>query len=218
MNISRPRVIIILLLFTLTFVLLQDVTGIHRTPIKQELSNFPVTLDEWQAVSSRESTEGVIKLLGVDDYIEYNYIGISGEQINFYAAYYEAVGGGKGYHSPKNCIPGGGWGIEAVNTVEITPSGQDSPVTVSEMIIRNRNEYQVVYYWYQNRGRVIASEYWEKVYLVLDAVTKKRRDGSFIRLMAYAPNGDIEKARNSLRQFAKLSLAELVNFLPGDTL
>ncbi len=41
--------------------------------------------------------------------------------------------------------------------------------TVSEMLIRSGPNYQVVLYWYQNKGRIIASEYWEKIYLVLDA-------------------------------------------------
>ena len=216
MKISIPRVCIVLFLFALTYFLLQDVTGVHRTPIKLTLAKFPVVLGSWQAVSSRESSDGVIKLLGVDDYIEYNYSDSNGQRVNFYAAYYEAVGGGSGYHSPKNCIPGGGWGIDTVNTVEIIPKGQNTPVNISEMIIRNRNEYQVVYYWYQNRGRIIASEYWEKIYLVLDAITKKRRDGTFVRLMAPAPDGNLKTARESLQQIASLAVVELENFLPGE--
>lgn len=213
-KISLFRAAVLFLLFGVTFFLLQDVTGVNPTPIKRTLSEFPKQLDGWKATSSRESSEGVIKLLGVDDYIEYNYRN-GKELVNFYAAYYESVGGGKGYHSPKNCIPGGGWGIDAVNKVSITPKGSQHSVTVSEMVIRNRNEYQVVYYWYQNRGRVIASEYWEKMYQVLDAITKKRRDGSFIRLMAYAPDGNLEKARASLTEFAALSLEALDAHLPG---
>ncbi len=213
-KVSFLRVAILLALFGVTFFFLQDVTGVRPTPIKKTLAEFPTQLDNWKATSSRESSEGVIKLLGVDDYIEYNYS--NGEElVNFYAAFYESVGGGKGYHSPKNCIPGGGWGIDATSTVTITPNGSQHSVSVSEMVIRNRNEYQVVYYWYQNRGRVIASEYWEKVYQVLDAITKKRRDGSFIRLMTYAPEGDLEKARVSLQQFAALSLGALEAHLPG---
>lgn len=154
-------------------------------------------------------------MLGVDDYIEYNYSTPAGQPVNFYAAFYESVGTGGGYHSPKNCIPGGGWGIDAVKTVTFQPKGGQAPVTVAEMIIRNRNEYQVVFYWYQNRGRIISSEYWEKVYLVLDAILKKRRDGTFVRLMVPAPNGDIQQAEKVLQQFAAQAVTELENFLPG---
>lgn len=218
MNISLPRTFILLALFAATFFLLKDVSGVHRTSIIKPLALFPANLGEWKKVSLRKSGEEVIKILGVDDYIQYNYVNQAGQRVNFYAAFYEAVGNGKGYHSPKNCIPGGGWGIEEINTVEITPNGYESPVTISEMIIRNRNEYQVVYYWFQNRGRIIASEYWEKIFLVTDAILKKRRDGTFVRLMAYAEEGDIETARKRLTAFAKISLSELNNFLPGKSI
>ena len=58
--------------------------------------------------------------------------------------------------------------------------GKDE-ATVSEMLIRNGDEYQVVLYWFQNRGRIIASEYWEKIYLVLDALIKRTKRRQFYK-------------------------------------
>lgn len=214
-TLSAYRVFLVLLLFVVTFILLQGVSGTVRTPIKKPLSLFPTVLGEWQALASQASSQAVVEMLGVDDYIEFNYVGPSGPAVNFYAAFYEAVGVGGGYHSPQNCIPGGGWGIDAVKTLQIEPRGGHGPVTVSEMIIRNRNEYQVVLYWYQNRGRIIHSEYWEKIYQVLDAIFLKRRDGTFVRLMTPAPGGDIQQAEKTLQQFAGWALPELDTFLPG---
>lgn len=214
-KIPLPRVLLVLALLACTFLLLQNVSGTRRTPIKQPLAQFPTTLGDWQVNSSRRSADSVIKLLGVDDYIEYNYASPKGPSLNFYAAFYESVGTGGGYHSPKNCIPGGGWGIDAVKTITILPKGYQTPVTVAEMVIRNRNEYQVVLYWYQNRGRIISSEYWEKIYLVLDAIFKQRRDGTFVRLMVPAPDGDIAQAEKVVAQFATQIIPELNNFLPG---
>lgn len=214
-NISPYRVFLVLVLFAATFFSLQGVSGTVRTPIKQSLAKFPTTLGEWKVISNRASTEAVIQMLGVDDYVEYNYRNPTGQPLNFYAAYYESVGTGGGYHSPKNCIPGGGWGIDSAKIVEVQPFGSSSPVKVSAMIIRNRNEYQVVLYWYQNRGRIIYSEYWEKIYQVLDAITMKRRDGTFVRLMAPALNGDIQTTEKLLTDFAGLTATELEQFLPG---
>lgn len=214
-NTSPYRVLMVLALLVTTYLLLQGVSGTVRTPIKQSLNNFPSTLGEWKVLSSRASTDEVVKMLGVDDYVEYNYANPAGRALNFYAAFYESVGTGGGYHSPKNCIPGGGWGIDSVKTVQLAPSDGRAPVTVSEMIIRNRNEYQVVMYWYQNRGRIIGSEYWEKIYLVLDAVLMKRRDGTFVRLMAPVANGTIEQTEQQLQGFAPLAMKELERFLPG---
>ena len=214
-KISLYRVVLVLLLLGCTAFLLQGVTGTVRTPIKKPLAKFPTTLGEWQVTSSHESSEAVVKMLGVDDYIEYNYTAPSLPPVNFYAAFYESVGTGGGYHSPQNCIPGGGWGIDVVKTVEIVPKGAQEPVKITGMIIRNRNEYQVVMYWYQNRGRIIHSEYWEKIYQVLDAVVLGRRDGTFVRLLAPVVNNDIQATEQALQQFAGLALTELDNFLPG---
>jgi len=212
---SIPRLLIVLALFGATFFLLHGVTGTVRTPIKQPLEKFPLQVDNWKVISSHKSSDQVIKILGVDDYIEYNYTGPTGQTINFYAAFYESVGTGGGYHSPKNCIPGGGWGIDSIKTVQVPAPKGSPPVKVSEMLIRNGSEYQIVFYWYQNRGRIIASEYWEKIYLVLDAVLMKRRDGTFVRLMAPVHAGDITKTEQELQHFASLAMNELTKFLPG---
>jgi EpsI family protein len=214
-NISLYRVLLVLLLLGGTLFSLQGVTGTTRIPIKRSLTSFPAALGEWQATSSRESLPAVVEMLGVDDYVEYNYTAPHLPPVNFYAAFYESVGTGGGYHSPKNCLPGGGWEIDSAQTAEIVPKGARAPVKLTAMIIRNRNEYQVVVYWYQNRGRIIASEYWEKIYQVVDAVVMGRRDGAFIRLLAPVVNNDIRKTEQVLYQFAGLAIAELDNFLPG---
>jgi EpsI family protein len=158
-------------------------------------------------------------MLGVDDYIQYNYIRSDGRRINLYVGYYDVVGMGKGYHSPKNCIPGGGWGIDRIVGRKLDSSGYDSDVkTISEMIIRRGNEYQVVFYWYQNRGRIIASEYWEKIYQVLDALLLGRRDGTFVRVMASVPGDDIEITQADLQEFSAKVMVQLKEYLPGETL
>ncbi len=215
MKISTTRTIIVLACFLVAFFLLQNVTGTQRTSILQPLSSFPEKIDRWHMKNARLSSDAVISMLGVDDYFDYSYRTSDGKQVNMYVAYYESVGTGGGYHSPKNCLPGGGWGISHVEKVVISPATKNKPVEITKMIIKNRSEYQVVYYWYQNRGRIIHSEYWEKIYLVLDAIFKGRRDGSFVRLMVYAGEDNIDQAEESLNEFAALIIPELEKFIPG---
>ena len=203
------RVCIVLACILITFILLQSVTGTNATPILQPLSNFPQQIGQWTLQNTRQSSEGVIDLLGVNDYIDYTYQDNNGNIINFYVGFYESVGTTGSYHSPKNCLPGGGWGIDSTKTIKI------DQVNVSEMIIRNGSQYKVVLYWFQNRGRIIASEYLEKIYLVLDALFMKRRDGSFVRLMVQTPHSSIDKAEILLKNFAQLSMTQLDNYLPG---
>jgi EpsI family protein len=165
------------------------------------------------------SSTAVNDLLKVDDYIHYTYQTNLRPPITLYIAYYESVGTGGGYHSPKNCLPGGGWSISEVKPFQLdTTAAQGGKTTVTEMIIRNRNEHQVVLYWYQNRGKTIYSEYWEKIHLVIDAILKGRRDGSFIRIMVYAPDGNIQETEREAKEFAESVYNELQQFIPGSSI
>ncbi len=212
------RALLIFVMFGLTWYILQLTTTVSPVVINRSLSSFPQVIGDYRLSKSFQSSAGVLELLGVDDYIQYNYVSDTGDNINLYVGYYGAVGVEGSYHSPKNCIPGGGWGIDSVKKVQLNQGIEgDSKSTVSEMLIRRGSEYQVVLYWYQNRGRIIASEYWEKIYLVLDALFKSRRDGSFVRIMSTAANEDIADTETRLKAFSEDVMLLLENHLPGDS-
>lgn len=217
--ISKSRIVIVLSLLALTWYVLQSTTGVTAVNIKKPLSAFPGRVGEYHLADSFQSSAEVLDLLGVDDYIQYNYTDDKKNRINFYVGFYKAVGVSGSYHSPKNCLPGGGWGIDTVKRVVVDAGIEGSQqATISQMLIRNGDSYQVVLYWYQNRGRIIASEYWEKVYLVLDAIFKGRRDGTFVRIMTLAEDGDIKGAEDRAYQFAREVVPILENHLPGANL
>lgn len=212
----KGRILIVLLLFAATWYILQVTSSVTRIPIKKPLGFFPEQIGEYRLNTSFQSSSGAVKLLGVDDYIDYNYVNPSGMPVNLYVGFYSSVGVGGGYHSPKNCLPGGGWELDTVKTVQLQAGIEGKKKsTVTEMLIRNGDQDQVVLYWYQNRGRIIASEYWEKVYLVLDALLKGRRDGSFVRIMVPVKDSDIEGAEIQVQKFAEQAMVQLGNFLPG---
>lgn len=213
--ISKIRVFIILSLVGCSWYLLQITSEVQPVPIKQSLSQVPNQIGHYSLADSFQSSADVLELLGVDDYIQYNYLDDQGHRINLYVGYYRAVGVSGAYHSPKNCLPGGGWGIDTVREVTLPSSAGNEDVTVSEMMIRNGSDYQVVLYWYQNRGRIIASEYWEKIYLVVDALLQGRRDGAFVRIMTVAEDGDIDGAVSRAKKFAGEVKIMLEQFLPG---
>jgi len=211
------KITLIVLLLTLgTWFLLQNSSSVTAVPIKQSLASFPKSIGQWQMVHSSQSADDVIEMLGVDDDIHYTYRNSEGTLITLYVGYYSAVGVTGAYHSPKNCLPGGGWGIDAINpyTLGIGIEG-DAQSVVSEMLIRNGNKYQVVLYWYQNRGRIIGSEYWEKIFLVVDALRLGRRDGTFVRIMSTVQGDNIEKASQEAGEFAEQVMKTLESYLPG---
>ena len=108
-----------------------------------------------------------------NDYILSDYSKSDGKVVNLYVAYYASQRTGESPHSPLVCIPGDGWSI---TKLERTSYGAGQPL--NRAIIERNGSKQLVYYWYEERGRRIASEYWSKWYLLSDAITKNRSDGA----------------------------------------
>ena len=205
----------VIILFGLTCICMHFSQSARIVPISKELSQFPKQIGKWEVVSSRELSESTVKMLGVDDYVDYQYASEDGTIINLYISYFSSVGVTGGYHSPRNCLPGGGWQIASLSTMQLKKSDSFKSVGVSSMVVQQGVNKQIILYWYQNRGRIIASEYWEKFFLVIDAIFKRRRDGSFIRIMAPIHNGNFVETEAQLGDFAEKTLNLLEGFIPG---
>ena len=63
----------------------------------------------------------------------------------------------------------------------------DRSIEVNRYVIRKGLDRQLVLYWYQAHGRVVASEYWSKFFLIRDAVRLNRTDGALVRVIAPIP-------------------------------
>ena len=55
-------------------------------------------------------------------------------------------------------------------------------IQINKVLIQKGLDKELILYWYQDRGRVIASEYWAKGYMIWDAMTQNRTDGSLVRI------------------------------------
>ncbi|MDR3090440.1 MAG: EpsI family protein [Desulfobulbaceae bacterium] len=209
---QKGRVLLLLALFAAAWYALNMTAEVKAVPIKRGLADFPQRLGDYRLSGAFQSSSEELEMLGVDDYIQYNYMNDTGARMNLYVGYYRAVGVTGSYHSPKNCLPGGGWGIADAKQLPLRIAGAKS--AIAEMLIKNGGEEQVVLYWYQNRGRIIASEYWEKFWLIKDALFMGRRDGAFIRVMTYATDGRAAAEQRAL-QFSELVIPALDEFLPG---
>jgi EpsI family protein len=127
-------------------------------------------------------------------------------------AYYTSQRTGETTHSPLVCIPGDGW---TITKLERTSYGAEQPL--NRAIIQRNSSKQLVYYWYVERGRWIASEYWLKWYLLSDAVTKNRSDGALVRLITTVSPSELERdADNRLQSFMHDLLPSLDGYLPSD--
>ena len=150
----------------------------------------------------------------MDDYLLSDYDGPNGVPVNFYVAYYSSQRNGYSPHSPSVCIPGGGWLI--TNLAQITYDDRGTAFSLDRLIIERNGVRQLVYYWFDERGRKLASEYWAKWYLLLDAITKNRTDGALIRLTTeIAPSETEGDADERLQSFMHVAVPRLAAYLPA---
>ncbi|MES9817901.1 MAG: VPLPA-CTERM-specific exosortase XrtD [Candidatus Thiodiazotropha sp.] len=151
-------------------------------PERQDFSGFPMQIDNWRGNKNRLE-EIYLKSLKLDDYLIGEYTDSPGSVINFYIAYYASQQAGSAAHSPRSCIPGGGWEIERVTQVDLADiRGNGEALNVNRLVIKRGEYKQLVYYWFQQRGRVMTNEWLVKWYLFLDGLTKRRTDGALVRL------------------------------------
>lgn len=177
-------------------------------PPRAVFPTFPAKLGNWEGEQTAME-EDVASYLGLTDYILSNYKSPDGQLVNFYAAYYESQRKGVSPHSPRVCIPGGGWQIAEITRTEI------GELPVNRIVIKKDNNTQLVYYWFQQRGRRLANEYLMKWYLFKDALLLNRTDGALVRLTTpVGGNETIADADNRLQAFARQVETTLPKFIP----
>ncbi|HED12059.1 MAG TPA: VPLPA-CTERM-specific exosortase XrtD [Gammaproteobacteria bacterium] len=189
-----------------------------RTEIIPDRTNFlefPMQIGNWKG--TRDQLEQIyIDQLKFDDYIIANYSNGNGPPVNFYIAYYGSQSKGQSAHSPRACLPGGGWQIKDLSQKRISEVVIDgAPLFVNRVEIRKGDVSQLVYYWFQEQGRVITNEYLVKWYLFWDAITKRRTDGALVRLTVFVPPGEnVAEAEEQLASFVRDVSGHLGRFIP----
>ncbi|WP_230874642.1 VPLPA-CTERM-specific exosortase XrtD [Methylomonas sp. LL1] len=186
-------------------------------PQRKAFLNFPLQLGNWNGRQDYIDKK-YLDTLKLTDYIVVNYLAPGGQSsVNFYTAYYESQRKGASVHSPRSCIPGDGWQITSFGQRDFPELKiQGTPLRVNRAVIEKGDYKQLVYYWFQQRGRSITNEYLVKWYLFYDAITMQRTDGSLIRLVTSLDKGqDIEVADQRLQSFMKDMVTVLPDYLPG---
>lgn len=185
-------------------------------PPREQLSTFPLVLDDWRG--QEKAIERVfLEELKLDDYLMANY-GRSDDRVpvEFYVAYYDSQRKGASVHSPRACLPGGGWRIEKFDQHQINDVGPDaSSVRVNRVLIKLGTNRQLVYYWFQQRGRNITNEYLVKWYIFWDSLTQNRSDGAMVRLITPVPEGmDLAEADQRMEKFLRKVDPLLAYYVP----
>ncbi len=236
-------VVLALLFLGVNLALFRFVGEAEAYPQRRSLAEFPSVVGAWRCPRRTIMGEDVFRISEVDDYLLCNFVrpakatqaaatttaGESGavgivQQVNVYVGYHarQMRAGGTGrddqeaaIHPPKHCLPGAGWDIVDAGLVEIAPPGlPGGAAKVNRFTIAKGNQRQLVYYWYQSRGRVIASD-WQKVaYLALDRVLRQRTDGALVRFTVPIQSEDVAAADAQVQSILSAVVPRLPDFLP----
>jgi EpsI family protein len=192
-----------------------EVVGEARVS-RHALVEFPKEVGAWKQLGPDArfdaATEAVLR---ADDYVTRDYGLPDGRYVSLYVGYYATQRAGATYHSPLNCLPGSGWRLTDPATVEIKPANGAPAFEANRYIIQNGTTRQLLIYWYQGRGRAVASEYWDKAYTVLDSVRRRRSDGSMVRVMLPVGGPETEAAAlEAATAFAAQVVPNLSTYVP----
>ena len=183
-------------------------------PVRTAFVEFPMNIGAW--TGRRDVLEGVyIEQLKLDDYLLADYVNDGNRQVNLYMAYYGSQRKGEAVHSPRSCLPGGGWQFRDFGQRELPVRIEGRNLRVNRTLSELGSRRELVYYWFQQRGRVVTNEFAVKWYLFWDALSRHRTDGALVRLIAPVPTGgDAAQADRLLTEFAARIAPSLPKYIP----
>ncbi|MBV9925922.1 MAG: EpsI family protein [Acidobacteria bacterium] len=204
---------LVLLLLGAAVVNYWAVAGEASVP-RRALAEFPAAVGGWHQLGSDvrfdAATEAVLR---ADDYVSRDYTGEGGRVASLYVGYYLTQRTGATYHSPLNCLPGSGWALGQPSTVEVKPADGRAAFKANSYVIEHGPDKMLLLYWYQGRGRAVASEYVDKVYTVFDSIRLRRSDGAMVRVLVPF-RGDGREAEQVAAQFAAQVAPNLSAYVP----
>lgn len=186
----------------------EDVLPIHP------LSVFPESIGGFRAIRSIPLDPDIRDLLKADDTLNRVYLDPSGTRgVGLFIAYFSTQRYGQSPHSPKNCLPGGGWEPISTDRPAIPVPGWDAPIVVNRYVVEKGDDKSVTLYWYQSHRRVLASEYAAKFWLIADALRYHRSDTSLVRISAPVIEGDVDGATGLAMRFVQALFPDLLRQL-----
>jgi len=212
----------------LDFYVFQFLASDERIPVRQDFSSFPLQLGDWSCPGRSELDPKALRILGASDTLLCDYFEAgSGEPVSLYVGYHESQlrrGGGGGetvIHPPEHCLPGSGWAIIDASRRPIDFAGlpprhglRDEGAVAKRFVIAKGDMRQLVYFWYQGRGRVVSANEDVILWRFWDRATAGRTDGSLVRFTTPILRGDVEGAEARFQRFASRLVPLLPPYLP----
>lgn len=213
-----PKFIIALALVALNFYTFHYFAREEVFPDRTDFVHFPMDVGEWSCVNAQEMTDDVLEKLDVTDYILCDFRNSDEKAaVNVYVGYHASqtrdTGGDDNIiHPPEHCLPGSGWDIIQSDVVQLDDGiGGEA----KRMIIAKGNLRNLVYFWYQSRGRTIARDHEKVLYMFIDRALSGRTDGSLVRFTVPIIHGNEDQAQATFESIAHQIKPLLKDFVPN---
>jgi EpsI family protein len=214
------RATVLFVCFVVASGVIARASHIEPVPIRTPFDQFPVQIGEWRGRPLPPISDSIMAVLRVDDYVDRVYYAPGRYGAGLYIGYYRSQRQGDSIHSPLNCMPGAGWEPVSQQTLSIAVpnAGTETSIAVNRYVIQKGVDRQLVLYWYQSHGRVVANEYWSKFYLIRDAVRLNRTDAALVRVIVPIPSNldaGESKAEEQAIAFVRSMFPLLSTYLPS---
>jgi EpsI family protein len=210
---STPARIVSAILLIQTALLYSSIRP-EYIPTSRPLDSVPHQFGSWNMIQESQIDKDIAEVLKADDTVNRVYRNAAtGSEANLFVASFRTQRNGKSPHSPKNCMPGGGWTHLSSDDYAID-AGVGAPIVVNRYVIVHGQERELVLYWYQSRERVVAEEFKAKYWVVADAIRYNRTDTALVRVIVNIVNNDEDTATKLGSDFVRAFFSTLREYLP----
>ncbi len=186
-------------------------------PDRESFATFPRSIGDWQQVGPAQTLEdSVATILAADDYHSINLASTgAAAQVGLFMTWYADQDDG-GVHSPEVCLPGAGWEIAWLERTDISQEiGAERPVPLNRAIIQLGESRMMVYYWFEQQGRMLTDDFSAALYTLWDRTFTGRTDTGLVRLTTpILQNETPDDATARLNDATKALLPIVPRYLP----
>jgi len=152
-----------------------------------DFDRLPRAIGVWRADAFPTSALAE-DVLAADQTLHLRFQHPQGAVVWFFLAYFARQQVNSQIHSPRNCLPGGGWTTRAVEQRRIGWGATPQPMT--HMHIARDGVAQDVFYWFQTQSGPLAGEYAVKWDLVRNSLAGRPTNAAFVRFNALTADAD----------------------------
>jgi EpsI family protein len=137
----------------------------------------------------------------------------AGGSVWLFVAYFSSQKYGSQMHSPKHCLPGGGWRIDRQEKFTLSLSEGRTPI-INRLLIKEGDRTELMLYWFVTRSGLLHSEFAVKWHLMVNALRFRPTDAAFVRVTLPVEYGDVEAATAEATAFLNCFYDDINRALP----